>query len=182
MSSKACTTKENGLSPAKQTLECVNELPLKPPKTASESSNNIRFLSMFQNSNSRTKIQRQTIPTHQTSEESVLNGNHTSSDKQKNKDISNKLYNSTQPSDTNKMVVSFQSGNSGGNHTVSNSSIPFRTPHSAQNIVSSGNSTRPVNKPAAGKVLKNGSSGYSSTKGRQFLDINAYSLLGKTNI
>jgi hypothetical protein len=166
MSSKACATKENGLSPAKHTLECTSESSVQTTKTTSATSNNVSFLSMFQNSNSRTKIQRQTITTQQTADESLLNATSKdrSPDKQKNKEISNKLYNSTQPTDTNKMVVSFQSGNSGGNHSVSNNSISFRANNSTPNFVSSGNSTRPVNKPAAGKVLKNGSSGTSSTK------------------
>jgi hypothetical protein len=137
---------------------------------------------MFQNSNSRPKIQRQTITTQQTADDPHLNGTskNRSSDKQKNKDITNKLYNSTQPSDTNKMVVSFQSGNSAGNHSVSNNSISFKTPNSAPNSVSSVNNTRPVNKPAAGKVLKNGSSGNCSTKGKPFLDIICYSVCLKT--
>ena len=172
MSSKACTTKENGLSPAKQTLECTSESSVKTSKTASASSNNISFLSMFQNSNLRPKIQRQTITSQEAeADDCPLNSNFKSSlfDKQKSKDITtDKYYNSTQPSDTNKMVVSFQTGNSAGNHSVSNNSISFRTPNSAPNFVSSGNTIRPVNKPAAGKVLKNGSSGNSSTKGKSF--------------
>jgi len=165
MSSKA-STKENGLSPVKQTRESSESSLKSSSKTATSSTTNPKyFLSMFQNSNSRPKFQRQNI-IFQSSDQSLLNDKpkENSSEKSKSKDIGNKLYNPTQVSDTNKMVVSFQTGNSGTNDSSTNSSISCRSTSSALNFVSSTNGTRPANKPAAGKVLKNGSSSNSSSK------------------
>ena len=169
MSSKA-VTKENGLSPVKYTRESSESTFKSSSKTDQKSSTNTKsFLSMFQNSNSRPKFQRQNIISQPLLDASKEN----SPEKLKSKDntSSNKtFYNSTQVSDTNKMVVSFQTGNSGTNHssTNTNNSISCRSnTGSALNFVSSTNGTRPANKPAAGKVLKNGSSSNPSiTKGK----------------
>ena len=119
---------------------------------------------MFQNSNSKQKVQRQHNLSDKITDESLLSVNSKQNGSEKeNKEISNKIYNSTQPTDTNKMVVSFQSGNSGANHSLTNNSISCRTTNSALNFSASTNGSR-SGKPAAGKVLKNGSSGNSASK------------------
>ena len=126
---------------------------------------------MFQsNSNAKPIFHKQNIVS-QSSDESLVSdrrSKESSSETLKNKDInnSNKFYNSTQVSDSNKMVVSFQSGNSGVNQSITNNSISCKSTGSALDFVATSNSTRAANKPAAGKVLKNGSSSQSATKGK----------------
>ena len=168
MSSKA-STKENCLSnPKPENDSCTTFC--KSSKTTSGNSKSI-LTSMFQsNSNAKPKFHKQNIVS-QSSDESLVSdrrSKESSSETLKNKDInnSNKYYNSTQVSDSNKMVVSFQSGNSGVNQSITNNSISCKSTGSALDFVATSNSTRAANKPAAGKVLKNGSSSQSATKGR----------------
>ena len=168
MSSKA-STKENCLSNPKPANDSCTTF-CKSSKTTSGHSKSI-LTSMFQsNSNAKPKFHKQNIVS-QSSDESLVSdrrSKESSSETLKNKDInnSNKFYNSTQVSDSNKMVVSFQSGNSGVNQSITNNSISCKSTGSALDFVAPSNSTRAANKPAAGKVLKNGSSSQSATKGR----------------
>ena len=164
MSSKV-SKKENGSSPVKQTSNTSEIQNIKKPSASEglKTAKNSSFLSMFQNSNTKQKIQRQNNLS-QPSDESLLSGKSKESVSEQQKEIGNKICNSTQPSDSNKMVVSFQSGNSGANHSLTNNSISCRTTNSALNFSASTNGSR-SGKPAAGKVLKNGSSGNSASKG-----------------
>ena len=155
------------LSPIKQTRESSESKLVKSSRKVSSS--NKSFLSMFQNSNSRPKFQRQNIISQASDESPLLRDNYkeNSSDKHKFQEGSNSVYNSTQVSDATKMVVSFQTGNSGANnHPVTNNSISCRSSNNAPSCISTSGSTQTVSKPAAGKVLKNGSSTNSSTKGK----------------
>ena len=166
MSSKV-SKKENGSSPVKQTSDISEILNSKKPSSseAPKTAKNSSFLSMFQNSNSKQKNHKQTNNS-QPSDESLLSVKSKESVSEHQKEIGNKIYNSTQASDSNKMVVSFQSGNSGANHSLTNNSISCRTTNSGLNFSSSGNPSR-SGKPAAGKVLKNGSTGNSVAKGKE---------------
>ena len=121
------------------------------------------FISMFTNSNSPPKFLRKSINS-QTSDQSFVKDTCKDklTEKPKFNNSDNSLYNSTRPSDTTKMVVSFQTGSSRTNNPFSNSITPCQA---SKGSISIDNTMQAVSKPAAGKVLKNGSSGNPSNKG-----------------
>ena len=164
MSSKV-SKKENGSSPIKQTSNTIEISNQKLSSEASATTKNTSFLSMFQTSHSKQKNYKQNNISDKITDESLLKikSKDKGTEKYDSKENSTKLYNSTQPTDSDKMVVSFQSGNSGATNSIVNNSISCRTTNSA-NFTSSTNGSR-AGKPAAGKVLKNGSSGNSTSKG-----------------
>ena len=168
MSSKI-SKKENGSSPIKQTSSKIEITNKKSSSSeASTAVKNCSFLSVFHNSSSKEKVHKQNNISDKTADVSLskVKSKEKGSLKYDNKESSNKLYNSTQPTDSDKMVVSFQSGNSGANHSLTNNSISCRSNNSALNFSASNSGSR-AGKPAAGKVLKNGSSGNSVSKGKK---------------
>ena len=120
------------------------------------------FVCKFQSSGSK----RQHIIT-QSSDESPLNKNHRDncSEKTKCQESSQSVYNSTQITDANKMVVSFQTSNSSASNHVASTGVSSKSSTNGISFFSSAGNTHTDSKPAAGKVLKNGSTNAVSTKG-----------------